>query len=107
MLRVERGGDLDLGQLLARGAELVHVALAASAYWAGAVAPQALEAALGRSGRPVPPGDAPPVRGLPASVISATWHLPAAIAAAACPTWARYEEPPVSVESTYRQRRPR
>ena len=41
------------------------------------------------------------MRGLPASVISATLHLPAAIAAAAWPTWNRYDEPPVSVESRY------
>ena len=33
-----------------------------------------------RRAPPPPPGGRPPVRGLPASVISATWHLPAAIA---------------------------
>ena len=49
---------------------------------------------------PVPPGRWPPVRGRPASVMSATRHLPAAMAAAAWPTWRRYELPPVSVLST-------
>ena len=52
------------------------------------------------------PACTPPVRGLPAKVISATRHLPAAIADAACPTWHTYEEPPVSVLSTYEQRNP-
>ena len=47
-------------------------------------------------------GRMPSERGRPASVISATLHLPSAIASAACATWMRYDEPPVSVESTCR-----
>ena len=41
----------------------------------------------------------PSERGRPASVTSATLHRPVAIASAACPTWSRYDDPPVSVVS--------
>ena len=47
-------------------------------------------------------GASPRLRASPAMVIRATWHRPAAMAAAAWPTCTRYEEPPVSVESMYR-----
>src|SRR5207302_10053091 len=47
------------------------------------------------------------LRGRPAIVTSAMWHRPAAIAAAACPTCTRYDDPPVSVESTTRGCKPR
>ncbi|MCY1250578.1 hypothetical protein D9M72_642290 [compost metagenome] len=57
---------------------------------------------------PTPTPLPPSVRGRPASVISATLHLPAAMACAACATWIRYAEPPVSVLSMWRSRvRPR
>ena len=103
VLRVLGGGDLDPRQLLAGRAELVHVAGRRQ----GVVAHRGEDAGLlearprgcrRSAGRPR--ASAPPVRGRPARVMSATRHLPAAMAAAACPTWARYELPPVSVEST-------
>jgi hypothetical protein len=49
----------------------------------------------------------PSAFGRPASVISATLQRPAAIAAAACATCTTYDEPPVSVVSTWRSFMPR
>ncbi len=69
----------------------------ASNGWSGRLAPQ-LRACV-----PLEPSE----RGRPASVISATLHLPTAMACAACDTWTIYAEPPVSVESTWRTFRPR
>ncbi len=47
-------------------------------------------------------GASPRLRARPAMVTRATSHRPAAMAVAAWPTCTRYEEPPVSVESTTR-----
>jgi len=79
--------DLDPGQLLAGGAEeLMHVAHGAHAV--DIVRGRAI-GGLESASAPLARGGIGPVRGLPASVISAIEHFPAAIASAAWPRWTR------------------
>ena len=88
VLRVMRGGDFDPGELLARGAVLVHVAHRAHGVGVdgsdGVGRFPAASGWFGSRGRGAVPVAMPSLRGLPASVTSATSHLPAAIASAAC-----------------------
>src|SRR4029453_8791754 len=77
--------------------------MAAIPYWFATVGPYGYsngasgDAATGARG--TVPVATPSARGRPASVMSATLHLPRAIASAACATWMTYDDPPVSVES--------
>ncbi len=86
VLRVMGGRDLDPGQLFACRAVVVHVAHGTHAVDVMCGGPIGrLEIGLGAGAR----GGIGPVRGLPASVISAIEHLPAAMASAAWPRWTR------------------